>query len=131
MKRLLFTLIIFLSACSPSSLSLYGPTLGEYNFSYDIASPKKAGVIQVFDDGKDTYFKLLRDDGEVGALSFHEANSSVELLEASRVHRNLIKVSGLYEAISVRSGRGTTYVTKAVLQVKRDTQCESGQDCQL
>ena len=131
MKRLLFTLIIFLSACSPSSLSLYGPTLGEYNFSYDVESPKKAGVIQVFDDGKDTYFKLLRDDGEVAALSFYESDSSVELLEASSVHRNLIKVSGLHEAISVRSGKGTTYVTKAIYDVKRDTGCESVQDCQL
>lgn len=128
MKKLILTAIIFLSACSTSRLDLYSPTLGTYNFNYGIDGRSKAGVIQVFDDGKDTYFKLYRPNEGVQGLTFVESASNA-LLKVNPIQRNLIQISGVHDAITVGSGGLKTYIKRLEPEVKEKSRCKSSQGC--
>ncbi len=128
MKWLFLIIAISLSACSTSKLNLYSPTLGAYNFNYNVEAPSKTGVIQAFDDGKDTYLKVYRPNRRIEGLTFIEEGSK-KRLEVAPVKRNLFQISGLYDAITVNSGGMRSYITRLRPEIEEGSRCESSQGC--
>lgn len=128
MKRLFLITMITLSACSTSRLNLYSPTLGAYDFNYSVEAPSKTGVIQAFDDGKDTYLKIYRPNRGLQGLTFVETGAN-KPLKVSPVKRNLLCVSGLHDAITVESGGMKSYITRLEAEIKEGSRCKSSQDC--
>ena len=128
MKRLILIATIILSGCSTSRIDLYSPTLGTYNFNYSVDGRSKAGVIQVFDDGKDTYFKLYRPDRGLEGLRFVDTGSNANL-KADSIQRNLIQISGIHDAITVSSGGLKTFIKRLEPEIKEKSSCKLNPVC--
>ena len=90
----------WLTACSTHRPDLNGPSLGPYNFSYSVESPRKAKVIQVFDNGKDTFFKIYKFNTLAESIRF-KVPGEVSELAPVHVQGNLVLIRGLYDEIEV------------------------------
>lgn len=110
-------LIFCLTACTVRPLEYRGPSVGQYNFNYSIEAPRRAGLIQVFDDGERTYFKIYRAE-EKEIPRFFEAGIEEEL-KVKLVHSNLLVVDGVYPQVEVRNGNRRSFVSQIPVEKKR------------
>ena len=91
MKALVLVLVLALSACAPKA-PLKPSTLGRYNFAYELKDQAAAGVIQVFDDGRLTYFQFAPGFREL--VTKITKDSEAKPLKTELFGRSYLSVSG-------------------------------------
>lgn len=100
-------LISFITACAGRAPVPSGPTLGRYNFNYSLEKPARTGLIQVFDDGEETFLRFLPTERHWNTLSFRSAGNE-DSLEPKRIYRNTVVLPGIHDhLLTEHAGKGT------------------------
>ncbi len=92
---------------TPSAIGLSGMRVGQYDFSYFTSGDQRATPVQVFDDGKSTYFQFRAGDG-IPAI-FSNKDGRVGLLVPN--------FDGPYLHVAQTAGRFTLQLGRAQAQV--------------
>lgn len=114
-------LALILGGCSASKPDLYSSELGKYNFNYSVKAPSRTGIIQVFDDGRDTYLKLFRPNKGPSGLIILETNTRA-LLATNSIEKNLVLIYGLHDEITVKSDGLASFIVRE-LSKKEEEPC--------
>lgn len=92
---------------TPSAIGSAGQRVGQYDFTYFTSGEKRATPVQVFDDGKSTYFQFRA--GEAIPAIFNNKDGKVTLMVPS--------FEGPYIRVQETSGRFTLQLGRAQAQV--------------
>jgi len=142
---LLVVSILCITACSHRAPLSTEPVLGKYYFNYSLTRPSQTGLIQVFDDGENTYLKFISTK-ETPSLSLIEiyqletqeggdggkvlAEPERKQLEPESVSGNMVTVKGVYRSLIVLVEKRESGISR-IEQVRRKKRCRFKKRCHL
>ena len=107
MRCLVLFLVLAISACAPKK-PVNPSVLGRYNFAYELTRQRATGVIQVFDDGKSTYFQFIPG----GREKIETISRGGAALKTETFGRSYLSVSGTSERFVIKAAAKSTVVNK-------------------